>query len=108
MEDCFLILEQNILHQFVFIARIWNHIRILIQRVKCLGLPTLYHHLVHFTRIGQVVEVCLTVKNWWEENLLTNYPFYQWFDGKALNNYRKQYYAVSDSQDGELVFNVRK
>jgi len=38
MEDCFLILEQNILHQFVFIARIWNHIRILIQRVKCLGL----------------------------------------------------------------------
>ena len=52
MEDCFLILEQSILHQFVFIARIWNHIRILIQRVKCLGLPTLYHHLVHFTRIG--------------------------------------------------------
>ena len=29
MKDCFLILEQHILHQFVFIARKWNHIRIL-------------------------------------------------------------------------------
>jgi len=23
----------------------------------------LYHHLVEFTRIGKIVEVCLTVKN---------------------------------------------
>ena len=35
--------------------------KILLDRV--LGEPNIYHHLVDFTRIGKVVEGCLTVKN---------------------------------------------